>query len=179
MTRDVLDLGSWCILRMAGASTLRVADSLASAGLDVWTPREQSSLRAGPQRSRKRALVPAMPTYAFARAVHLPALVAESHKLVSAHPDFSVFRRHDHFPLIADVDLEPLRIAERRGQPIEKAARYSKGDVVRCAQAGFEGLPGIVEITRGKFALVCFHGFGIPVKVETALLSPQAQTKAA
>lgn len=161
--------GSWCILRCAGASTLRLADSLSATGFQAWTPTETNRHRVHGGRRLKQT-VPVMPTYAFARADRLPELLALSQAPVSAHPDFSVFRHCDRIPVIADATLDPLRVAERKRQPVDKLMRFGQGDVVRCGEAGFQGLSGVVQTVRGKKALVAFGT--LMVEIEAMLLLP-------
>lgn len=164
----------WCILRCKGANTLRLAASLHAEGFEVWTPAEEIGKRERQRRGKRRDTVPVMPTYVFARARHLPELIAESAAFASPHPDFGVFHYYGQIPLIADETLDPLRVAERRGTPLEKVARFTQGERVRCAEAGFQGLSGVVETTKGQFTLVCFPGFSLPIKVRSLLLLPES-----
>lgn len=172
MTRTPQD---WIILRCKGANTLSLAASLGATGYDVWTPTEMPRKREGEGRSRSKAIIPVMPTYVFAQAAHLPELLMVSEAPTSPHPDFSVFRYHRRIPLIADVALDPLRVAERMGTPLEKAAILRAGDAVRYPEAGFQGLSGqIVETKRnGKFALVAFGV--LRVEIASMLLLPDKQ----
>lgn len=162
----------WCILRMAGPRTLAVAQSLARAGYDVWTPVELQKRRLPRSRVKVEREVVLMPTYAFARAEHLRDLLAETMKPVSSHPAFTLFRHGDRFPLIADQALDPLRLAERKSAPLAKVQPFSQGEQVKLAERGFEGLSGIVETTKGQFTMVCFPGFAVPIKVATMHLLP-------
>lgn len=172
--------GQWCILRMAAARTLSVAKSLARDGFDVWTPVEVRQQRRARSRERVEKEIALMPTYVFAPAERLRDLVSLSVLQFSPYPDFTVFRYQDRFPVIADETLRPLRIAERKGTPLEKVRKFTQGERVKLLERGFEGLSGIVETDDGKFALVCFPGFNIPIKVASMHLltdEPQSETK--
>lgn len=170
--------GEWCILRMAGPRTLAVARSLAKAGYDVWTPVETRQKRLPRSKAKVECEVVLMPTYAFAQAAGLRDLLAESMNPVSDHPAFTVFRHGDRFPLIADRSLDPLRVAERRGTPLEKVRQFDAGERVKLTERGFEGLSGIVETSKGQFTMVCFPGFNIPIKVATMHLLPEVENVA-
>ncbi len=172
--------GQWCILRMAAGRTLSVAKSLTREGFEVWTPIEVRQHRRARSRERVEKEIALMPTYVFAPAERLRDLVSISMLQFSPHPDFTVFRYQDRFPVIADEALRPLRIAERKGTPLDKVKRFTQGERVKLMERGFEGLAGIVEIDNGKFSMVCFPGFSIPIKVASMhLLSddPQVETK--
>ena len=162
---------AWCILRCSGAHTLRLADSLTAAGIEAWTPAEEAVSRTGRNRSRINDTVPVLPTYVFARAARLLDLIGLSQAFISPHPDFSVFKPFGLYPLIANAELDPLRVAERKGQSVENLMRFSPGDIVRCAEAGFQGLSGVVETSKGKFTLVAFPG--LQVSIATMLLLPE------
>jgi hypothetical protein len=173
----------WFILRMAGPRTLAVADSLKDAGFDAWTPIGSSSRRKSRKPGVEAKGVPVMPTYVFARDHHLHELLAEASRPVSAHPAFSVFRWDGRIPLIADRSLDYLRRGEarylrrvREGQPVK---RFAEGERVQLSDGGFAGMSGIVETSKGKFTLVCFPGFAMPIKVATMLLLGDDATQAA
>lgn len=164
----------WFILRMAGPRTLAVADSLKDAGFDAWTPIGASSRRKSRKPGVEAKPVPVMPTYVFARDHHLHDMLALAVQPVSPHPAFSVFRWDGRVPLIADRSLDYLRRGEarylrrvREGQPVKA---FAQGDEVSLTEGGFAGLSGIVETSKGKFTLVCFPGFSMPIKVATMLL---------
>lgn len=173
---------AWCILRTSGAATLRLADSLARAQYEAWAPREQLPKRKGRERVRRTTELAIMPTYVFARAVHLVDLLELSQSPASPHPDFAVFRHLGRFPLIADETLGPLRVAERRKLPFDQVAKFTQGELVKVFEGGFAGLSGVVELTRGQFTMVAFPGFPMPIKIKTLLLLsdiPQVQRRAA
>jgi hypothetical protein len=180
-------MDDWCILRMAAGSTLSVAKGLADAGYDVWTPVEQQQKRVRASRTRVKVDMPMMPSFVFARDDRLADLLAlskspgltyqswdaEQRKMVTRGiPFFRVFRYLDAYPRIADRHLDPLRQAEQRRQPREKARRLMPGTKVRFPYAGFDGLVGRVEESKGRYALVCFPGFSVPIKIASDGLLP-------
>lgn len=164
--------GDWCILRTGGGSTLPLARSLERGGFHAWTPVEFQTRRVGRNRERVEREVCVMPTYVFAKAYHLPDLVALSMAQFSPHPDFSVFRYFDRFPLIADDSLSHLRAIERRTAPKPAAPVFSQGERVRLTEGGFAGMSGVVETSKGEYTLVCFPNFQIPIKIASFLLLP-------
>lgn len=105
-------LQRWCILRTSGRSTLPLAQSLAAAGFDVWTPREILSRRRGPARTRIEYEAPLVATFVFARAAAIPALERILILPSSPHPPFSIFRFDGRIPLLAAHSIEGLREAE-------------------------------------------------------------------
>lgn len=166
MTRNT----DWFILRCSGANTLKLAASLGAVGYDVWTPAETIGKRTGAMRRKRADTIPVMPSYVFARRPHLFDLLEISQAPISEYPDFNVFRHLDRFPLIADEALDPLRVAERKRQPFDKVARFTRGEMVRLMEGGFAGLTGVVELTRGQYTLVTFPGFPMPIKISSLLL---------
>lgn len=166
-------MSDWCILRMAGRSTLRLADGLASAGFEVWTPVETIRRRV-PRKNDVQAIpAPIMPTFIFARAAQLPGLFACAADPMSPLPSFSVFRYRDRIPLVCDGELQALRRREDRLRrevlKAGKAMPYRRGDTVKAPDGAFAGMSGVVEMSDGKHTLVMFNGrFG--VKIDTFLL---------
>jgi transcription antitermination factor NusG len=175
---DILDLGSWCILRMASGDTLKVARSLAAVGLDAWTPIEKRAgkmPKTGASFDKDRAL---MPSYVFGRVEHVNELLRLAMMPNRQHPRFWVFHHKGGIPLIADSELNALRGEEerkrgvfdrwrRRGMKGPKLARHTQ---VRMPEGPFAGLSGIVEDTEGQFTLVSVEGFFEPIKVASCLL---------
>jgi hypothetical protein len=161
---------NWCILRMGGGNTLRVAESLSDAGIPTWTPVEYQVRRVGRDRQRETITVPVMPTYVFAGAACLAYLLEITAAPSGLHPNFSVFRYFDRFPIISDASLEPLRACERNAAREKKPVNFRNGDIVRPTGGGFEGMSGIVEVQRGDYVLVCFPGWDIPIKIASWLL---------
>lgn len=151
----------WCILRTKGSSTLRLARSLSLAGIDAWTPVEHQQRKKG---KHAEVITAVMPTYVFAPAEHLVGLIALAEAPIP-HPDFSVFRYHDRFPVIPDAQLQSLRLIERKAAAKCAPVVFPKGAEIRVPDGAFQGLTGqVVEDSKGKFTLVLFPGLNIEVK---------------
>lgn len=153
---------AWIILRCANASTLRLAASLNAAGIEAWAPAE-----AQPQ---GKASTPLMPSFVFASAARIGELFALSNSFDCPHPGFWIFRPFGSVALIAEGELAPLRNLERKRKPRGEVRRMAVGTLVRLTEGGFEGLSGTIERTDGKFALVAFARFPVPVKIGMWLL---------
>lgn len=175
----------WCILRMSPSRTLAVADALKEAGYDVWTPAEVTTRRVGLARKQVSVPAPLLPSFVFARYDRLAELIAfsrapaltfevfdtELRRMVTKGcPFFRVFRHEGKYPSVDDRALDALRLAEQRGKPIAKARVFQPGEAVKCPDAGFDGLTGVVTTTRGRHALVCFEGFAIPISIPNSSL---------
>jgi len=104
---------AWCILRCAGARTLKVAASLQAAGFEVWTPVAMQPRRPfrGVVPAGERA-VPILPTFAFARASRLVDLLAAASDPTRTDLPFSVFHQGERVPLIGERQMAALRQAE-------------------------------------------------------------------
>lgn len=182
MTSRVLDLGSWCILRMSSGDTLKVAASLSAAGLTVWTPVEKRIARKPKTRSRFDTEAALMPSYAFGRVEHIDELLRLAMTPRREHPRFSVFHHKGGIPLIADDQLDALRGEESRTHRIfdrlkrrgNKGPTLAKGSEVKLPDGPFAGFTGIVEDQQGQFTAVGLTIFGKPVtiKVASCLLPP-------
>lgn len=147
----------WCVLRMAPAATLALARSLSAAGFDVWTPTEVVTKRVPRANVKRKVTVALLPSFLFARAGHIPALLAIRADPVKHHREFRLFRQADRFPLIDDDALAPLRLIERRMKP--RDGGLVGGERVKLTEGGFAGLSGVVESSRGDFATVAIPGF--------------------
>lgn len=167
-----MENGNWCILRTAAPSTLRLMESLVSAGFDAWTPTVTLSRRLPRSRKRVQYPVPLVSRFVFARADRIDDLVRLAATERKAQPAFSVFRYMGGYPLISDRNLEPLRTAEQREKPKEDRRAFAKGEAVRLAEGAFAGMSGIVELAKGSHVLVCFPGWRIPIKIEAFHLRP-------
>lgn len=185
---DELDLGGWCILRMAAADTIKLAKSLARAGLTVWTPIEQRIARTPRRRVQYEREIALMPTYIFARSEELETILSLAVMPQRDHARFSVFHCRGGVPLVSDHDLAALRAEEdRMGQIYARAKRAGRkgpkieaGSTVKLATGPFDGMSGIVEGQEGNFTLVSFEGFHEPIKIASILLlDEEAETKAA
>jgi transcription antitermination factor NusG len=178
MSRDALDLGSWCILRMASGDTLKVAKSLSDAGLTVWTPVERHTSRKPRSQARTDRTFALMPSYVFGHVRDLDELLRAALSPKRDSPAFSVFHHLGGIPLIADYELEALRGEEARlGRVFDKHQRkgqrgptFGQGETVKITEGGFAGLSGVVQDQRGQYTLVSFDGFHGPVKVSSLLL---------
>ncbi|UAK23655.1 transcription termination/antitermination protein NusG [Sphingomonas nostoxanthinifaciens] len=173
----------WCILRTSAARTLPLAESLAAAGFEVWTPRETQRRRI--HRARKAeedCTVAIAPSFVFAKAESVPDLVTIIAAPFSQHPRFSLFRYAGRVPLIAAADLNELRRAEERAAHKQKRSQryiYPRGAHVRVEHQAFGGLIGIVQDCDGKHARVALTLFGKPfeMKIATWLLRTDDVTK--
>ncbi|TDW65364.1 hypothetical protein EDF57_103548 [Novosphingobium sp. PhB55] len=177
----------WCILRTAPSRTLPLAAALEAAGYRAWTPQETRTVRVGHARVPKAISAPMMPTIVFAEYERLPLLVALSRMpsptcsvwddtmqcyVQRAVPNFHVFRHADLYPRVADRALDAVRLAEQRERPRDTARTFATGTAVTFADAGFEGLMGRVAGMQGRYALVDFPGFSVPVKISAHSLLP-------
>lgn len=158
-------MSDWCILRTKGSSTLRLARSLALSGIEAWTPIEYQDRKSRRLGTRIETAIAVMPTYVFAHATHLIELLAEAETSFSAHPDFSVFRYADKFPLIRDKHLVGLRAIERKAAAENKPVVFPRDESVRVPDGPFQGLTGrVVEDSKGKHTLVAFPGCNFPIE---------------
>lgn len=179
---------SWIILRTPGRHTLRLAESLSEDGYEAWTPVETRTIRIPRANVRRTVKLPIMPSYVFARALHLidliqlgamkvkprrfPRLPDEDPK--PGHADFSVMHFHDRIPVIADGHLQSLRTIEAKRTPRKKADRtFAPGVSVRVNMEGgsFAGMKGRVERSDTGTTLVCFDA-SLTVRISTSLLLP-------
>ena len=176
---EVLDLGGWCILRMASADTLAVHDHLAHSGFDVWTPTARKIGRMPRTRVEYDKRFALMPSYVFAHVSRIGDLMHMAMMPKSDCPRFSMFRHQGGFPLVADDELGFLRMEEDRHKGIferwrrsrSKAPKIAQGTVVSMTEGAFAGLSGTVEEMQGQFALVNIPGFAKPIKIASLLLA--------
>lgn len=164
------DAAAWCILRTNGGRTLPLAQSLAAAGIEAWTPTRAEKRRAARSKAVKQIDVPIMPTFVFVRAVHIVELRRCLSLPSNPHPPFSLFRHGGRIPLISDRSLESLRSEERREKPKALRATFPIHSRVRLPESIlFGGMSGVVQESNGKVTLVCFGG-RLSVKIDTFLL---------
>lgn len=181
----------WCILRTAPSRTLLLVASLMAVDIPTWTPTEVQKKRVTRNGNRERQVraVPIVPGIVFADYDRLPRLVsisrspgmvyqswdADQRRMVTRdHPPFAVFRHLDSYPSVSDRALDPLRLEERKATPMTKARSFRPGEEVRCPGSGFDGMVGIVQSTKGKWTLVLFPGFRVPVDIAPQRLLPAA-----
>lgn len=182
---DTLDLGQWCILRMASCDTLAVANSLRAAGFEVWTPVERKIARRPKTRAQYETTTALLPSYVFAAVDRIEDLARIALTPNRDHPRFSMFKHQGGFPLVADIELEALRYTEDKRRTIFERLRdkgkrgpiFTKGARVKTDKAGFAGLSGIVEDQRGQFTMVSYASFHKPIKIASILLLPDAVTE--
>lgn len=103
---------------MSGPRTLRVADALAADGFEIWTPRRtykrvKPGKHAKGQKLTIEVEAPILPTFVFAREMHLDALVGIANDSTSTLPAFSVFQHGGRHPLVADREVAGLKQAEQ------------------------------------------------------------------
>lgn len=168
----------WCILRTSPRRTIALAESLADAGFEVWTPACTLRTRRPRSQAVTKRNVPIMPTFVFARAGHLHELAALSSMPAYDHPQFSIFRHAGRIPLVADAEVAGARAEEEKARDAEERASarehryvFEKGTRVRVNSDAFTGLEGVIEDGRdGRAALVTFGG-SIRFSISTYLLT--------
>jgi len=166
--------GAWCILRTSPGRTLSLADSLAGAGFEVWTPRQMTVRKRPRSTIRIEREMPIAPTFIFAKSSHLSELAALRSRPVNPHPPFSIFRHAGRIPLIADAEVEGLRREEERLHVRSRRSKrraYVLGQRVRLTEGAFAGMSGVVERATGKYVLVAFGG-NFEMEIGSWLLSP-------
>ncbi len=177
-------MSDWCILRTSGRTTLRLAETLAEDGFDVWTPIENRTIRVPRKNVRRPITLPLMPSYVFARAHHLVDLLQMAAMGFKprrkanqpAHVDFTVMHYNDRIPVIGEAQLHSLRRLEHKLKPKVKAARtFGQGVQVRVKIEGgsFAGMKGVVRRSDHGLTLVCFDN-RMEVKINTSLLDEDA-----
>lgn len=175
----------WCILRTSPRHTLGLAESLGHDGFDIWTPVETRMIRVPRVNARREVKLPIMPSYVFAKALHLIDLLELAAMPVKprrgrglrdpAHADFSVMHAFGHIPLVADRHLTELRRLEAKRTPIKRAAySFPRNARARVDGGAFGGLVGVVVRSSPKSTVLRFDG-GFPVELPTMLLEVPAQ----
>lgn len=168
----------WVVLRCAGRSTLRLADSLAEDGFEVWTP-----VATGIEHKREIRR-PILAGFIFAKAHHLLDLLELAKQPVKsrrgpclskpAHRGFGLFHYHDRIPTVDDRDLNPLRRIARRRTARPITAPLKKYQTVRAGlgTGSFQGMIGKVEASNERVTLVCFSKGPLgTVELPTSLLT--------
>ena len=162
----------WCILRTRGGSTLKLASSLADSGVEAWTPTATITKRKGRARDRVDAPMPILPTFVFVKSVYVSELQRICALVMSPHPAFSIFRYLNRIPVLSDRDISSLKDAEDRATMDHRKQQRKVvpiGTHVRLDDGAFAGLPGVVEQSDGKSAIVAF-GSNFRVEIATWLL---------
>jgi transcription antitermination factor NusG len=174
-------LEGWCILRTKGGRTLRLAQTLAEDGYEVWTPVETRTLRIPRANARRQVKLPIMPSYVFAKAFQLIDLIQLADLAVKprrgkglmkpAHDNFRVMRCLGGIPFIPDAELNALRQLEAKLTPRQMAARtFGGGATVRVEGGSFGGMSGTVETSNRAQTTVRF-GERFVVKIPTCILT--------
>lgn len=174
------DPSTWVILRTSGRSTIRLAETLAIDGYEVWTPVETKSIRKARANVRRSVRLPMMPSYVFARSNHLIDLLEMAkgndrprRGSAPAHASFSVMHWNEGIPVVGDRQLDQLRRLEAKRTPRAKADRALATGVnirVKLEGGSFAGMRGRVERSDHSTTLVCFDN-RMTVKIATSLLS--------
>jgi transcription antitermination factor NusG len=166
----------WCVLRTASRHTMRLAETLAADGYEVWTPVEVRTIRIPRKNVKREVRLPIMPSYVFARVGHLFDLLlladipVKPRRNAGAHADFSVMRSCGQLPIIPDAHLTALRQIEIRRTPRKKADRtFIPGVSVKVGGGSFGGMVGRVERSNRGHTLVLFND-RYSVKIPTLLL---------
>lgn len=113
----------WCILRTKPGATIRLAQSLARANIETWTPiavtsrlRTRLGSRRLPKPMRIEQTLPITPSLVFVRAFYLPRVAAMAIGQPNQHPPFSLYRHAGRIPILADRSIAGLREAEERAR---------------------------------------------------------------
>lgn len=146
----------WCILRVGGRHTLRLAASLAEDGYEVWTPVETRRVRVPRMNARRVVRLPLMPGFVFARADQLTELLNLAH----IEPWWRVLFINSEPAEVADAELDALREAEHMAEPKRWVSAFAKDSEVRITRGSFEGLNGVVKSCKGKEAEIWVTLFG-------------------
>jgi len=173
---DLASAGSnlrWCILRTSGARTLALAESLANAGIDAWTPAATASrlVRRGATMVKAERTAAILPTFVFVRSPHLPALADILADPWHRHPAFSLFRYQGRYPLVGEASIASLRAAEQ--EAIE--ALQLERDAADREQRRLERIANLrTEQARRKALRQVRREFLDGARVEVAEMTPLA-----
>lgn len=160
----------WCILRTAGPRTLALATSLSDGGIEAWTPMVMVKRRVPRKPGRVEKPAPLFPTFVFAKAASLADLRRFTRMLGSPHPAFSIMLRTNGEPaLVADREIDKLRVQENRLKPKRRRPTVPIGTEVCPTDGAWAGMTGVVVESDGKATLVAFGGW-LNVKIETSIL---------
>lgn len=171
-------MSDWIILhRVARGRTLALAETLAEAGFEVWTPVEERERLAGPKRELVEQKLPVMPGYLFAHGRHISELLGLSRSptlnfqvwdheqrcmVTRGHPTFRVMYVNGLHARASDNSLRPLRALEARLAEVAQQRReralvkgpipqFEAGQAVVVDGGGFEGLTlTVAEANKGK-----------------------------
>lgn len=149
--------------------------SLTRAGIEAWTPVEQSTKRV-PRANVKRIVDRAvLPSYIFTKAEQMPDLLAIMNSPSKDHREFRLFKHNGGIPLIADSTLDALRMFARKSTAKAIAPSLNIGDTIKLTDGSFAGLSGEIESVGKAFATVRLPGFNTPIKVANFYLLPEGE----
>ena len=172
----------WLILRCSNCKTLDLAASLTDAGFEAWSPVETVQRRARKGNKPEAVRLALTPSYVFAQAHHLYALLelsrspalnyrvwdSEKRKMVTrGHPYFRLFRHLGEIATIPATHLTALRNLERKRAPKPVAKAMKVGARVRLSESGFEGLWATVQSSRKNYTRVLIDDWIVPVDFPT------------
>lgn len=148
----------WCIARTSPAQTLRLAATLADAGVVAWTPR-RTVKRAAPGARRRyvtgqrRIMIeveqPILPGIVFVRGDFLDDLVAIAALTFGPHPAFTILQLGPRAAAVRDHQLQGLRVAQddadqaiaaEREAETRAAARLERAERFRTERARLKAL---------------------------------------
>jgi hypothetical protein len=171
---------NWIILRTGSRNTLKLVKDLVKDGYVAWTPARTFRKRAPRNLGTYEITAPMLPSFAFARADHIHALLELSDSPRKPCPDFSVFHYLNGIPIVGDAELNSLRRLEENDRKRLEAQRridrkrevlFNPGDLIKVTVGAFSGMSGTVTNDDGRFALICFGDMN--VKISTSLLSAE------
>lgn len=126
----------WCILRVASARTLKLAETLRAVGIDAWSPR-RTIKRDAPGKRRRIALkqpklmleidLPIIPGFVFACADRLDDIIRASATPFGPHPSFSLLQVGDRVPLVGEPQIAGLVAAEAEATAAITEERLAEG----------------------------------------------------
>lgn len=185
-----MDDDRWLILRTRSRDTLALVKDLLAAGFDAWAPKRTFAKQGKGEMLTLTA--PLLPSFAFARASHIHALLVLADEPVKPCPDFSVFHYNDRIPVVRDDELHRMRQIEANDlkrleaarKPRRREIKFFPGDTIRLAIGAWAGKVGTVERDDGKTINLSVEGW--PVKIsafhltdEMAFIAQQPAAKAA
>lgn len=170
---------SWIILKCAGRSTLRLAESLTEDGYETWIPIEVKTVRVPKLNAKRDLRLPMLAGFVFVSSAHILDMLDMANMPFKsrrgakpAHADFSVFHYLDQIPLVADRALNPLRRIARRRTQAARATPLKKYQMVKATEGAgsFQGMSGRVEQSNERQTVVSFGGLFGRVEIATCLL---------
>lgn len=172
----------WCILRTSGRTTIRLAETLAKDGYEVWTPIETRKISVPRANVKREVRLPIMPTYVFAASHHLSDLLQLAAMPVrprrgaglldAAHAAFHVLHCFGGIPIVDDRHLSSLRRLEAKRTPRRRAAySFPRNSLARVNDGLYGGMTGLV-IRSTTGATTLDFGNGWPTQIPTSILSP-------